>query len=311
MKRKSLPVFRRLAFPLLMLFFIAGPVEAGEDPSPVVSVQWLAEHVDMNNLAVIDIRTHGEYSAGHIPGSVNIPFEMPVSAWIVVRDDILLEVPEKKDLFKTLGDNGITKQSVAVVVTSGPAEQPYPLADAARVAVTLIYTGLKKVSILDGGHAAWVAEDLPVTTKIPAIKPATYRGRINKKMFVSKEYVKNITEQKNKKPVLIDARDADVFEGSVVEPHADKAGHIHTAKSLPAVLIWNNVGLYKSAFELESLAEPVAGSDKKREIVVYCGLGGYASAWWFVLTQILDYENLTIYDGAAQEWSRYYDMVSN
>ena len=25
------------------------------------------------------------------------------------------------------------------------------------------------------------------------------------------------------------------------------------------------------------------------EIIVYCGVGGYASSWWFILTQVLGY----------------------
>jgi thiosulfate/3-mercaptopyruvate sulfurtransferase len=39
-----------------------------------------------------------------------------------------------------------------------------------------------------------------------------------------------------------------------------------------------------------------------KEIIVYCGVGGYASAWWFVLTQVLGYEEVRIFDGSAQEW---------
>lgn len=49
---------------------------------------------------------------------------------------------------------------------------------------------------------------------------------------------------------------------------------------------------------------------RSREIIVYCGVGGYASAWWFVLTQVLEYENVKFFDGAAQEWVRDHDMVA-
>jgi thiosulfate/3-mercaptopyruvate sulfurtransferase len=48
---------------------------------------------------------------------------------------------------------------------------------------------------------------------------------------------------------------------------------------------------------------------RSQEIIVYCGVGGYASSWWFVLTQVLGYENVKIYDGSAQEWAKNYDMV--
>jgi thiosulfate/3-mercaptopyruvate sulfurtransferase len=309
MNKKLFFIFGRCGLPLFILFSLGNPAYTKPPYSPIVSGDWLTSYSDMNNLVIVDIRTSNEYAAGHILNSINIPFEMPVSAWIIMKDDLLLEVPEKEDLFNTLGAYGITRHSIVVVVTSGPAEPPYPLADATRVADTLIYSGLKAVSILDGGYAKWVDEGRPTTTEIPVIHPVNYHGRVKKKMFVSIDYVKKLTEQNQSKSILIDARDANVYDGSVIEPHADKAGHIPTAKSLPTVLIWNKDGTYKSKQELKDLAEAVVGNNKRREIVVYCGLGGYASSWWFVLTQVLDYKNVMIYDGAAQEWARYYDMV--
>jgi thiosulfate/3-mercaptopyruvate sulfurtransferase len=52
------------------------------------------------------------------------------------------------------------------------------------------------------------------------------------------------------------------------------------------------------------MAYGVISSGPAREIVVYCGVGGYASAWWFVLTQLLGYENVKVYDGSALEWTQ-------
>jgi thiosulfate/3-mercaptopyruvate sulfurtransferase len=58
------------------------------------------------------------------------------------------------------------------------------------------------------------------------------------------------------------------------------------------------------------MAAGVVGGPRSQEIIVYCGVGGYASSWWFVLTQVLGYENVKIYDGSAQEWAKSYDMVT-
>ena len=44
------------------------------------------------------------------------------------------------------------------------------------------------------------------------------------------------------------------------------------------------------------------------QLIVYCGVGGYASTWYFVLTHVLGFDNVVMYDGSAQEWSQYYDM---
>jgi thiosulfate/3-mercaptopyruvate sulfurtransferase len=37
-------------------------------------------------------------------------------------------------------------------------------------------------------------------------------------------------------------------------------------------------------------------------------VGGYASSWWYVLTQMLGYENVKFYDGSAQQWVLTNDM---
>ena len=51
------------------------------------------------------------------------------------------------------------------------------------------------------------------------------------------------------------------------------------------------------------------GGHRDQELIVYCGVGGYASAWWFVLSQVLGYENVKFYDGSSQEWGLYNDTV--
>ena len=297
------------------LFFVSGSVYGqqiayakGSLP-PIVSTDWLEANGDLENLVIIDIRSSAEYEAGHIGNAINVPFEFPISAWITMRDGLFLELPEKDDLFNTIGSIGITKHSLVVIVTVGPTEPPYPLANATRVADTLIYAGVKNVTILDGGYAKWAAEGRPTTTDVPVVDPVTYKGQVDKKMFVPIEYVKEQVDKNDGKSIIIDARDANVYSGEVIEPWTDKPGHIPTAKSLPTVWIWNEDGTYKSKEALQEMASAVVGDKKNEEIIVYCGVGGYASSWWYVLTEVLEYKKVKIYDGAAQEWGIYYDMV--
>jgi thiosulfate/3-mercaptopyruvate sulfurtransferase len=302
-------------------FLLSGEASAEKKPSrvraiePVVSADWLA--ANMENLVILDIRSSADYEAGHIPGSINEPFAVPFSAWVTMRDDLLLEVPEADNLFETIGNLGISNDSRVVIVTApNPGEPPfYGFANATRVALTLIYAGVKNVAILDGGYPKWAAEGKTVTTDEPADMPSEYTGNINHTILVPIEYVHKHLRSAD----IIDARDADVYFGVTIEPFADKAGHIPTAVSLPAPWIWkleqDGSYLYKDAETLRAMASGVLRepwgdkSQLNQEIIVYCGVGGYASSWWFVLTQVLGYRNVGLYDGAAQEWVRYYDMV--
>jgi thiosulfate/3-mercaptopyruvate sulfurtransferase len=288
---------------------------------PIVSTDWLSAH--SAEVVIIDIRSADDYAISHISNSINEPFVNPFDTkWVVSEfEGLWLELPKKEDLFKTIGDLGITRESLVVIVTaSNPGEPPfYGLCNATRVALTLIYAGVKNVAVLDGGYPKWVADGLLTTMDVPTVTPVTYQGKVNKAIFVSIDYVLRHIG----KAVIVDARDVDVYFGVTIEPFAPKAGHIPSAASLPGPWVWNlNSGetytyyTYKDTETLAAMASGVIHEPRgykghgDREIIVYCGVGGYASIWWFVLTQVLEYENVKFYDGAAQEWIKLgYDMV--
>jgi thiosulfate/3-mercaptopyruvate sulfurtransferase len=287
--------------------YAKNPASSPRAIDPLVSTDWLQANAKLENLVILDIRSKKDYLEGHIPNAINVPFEVPVSEWIIAKNDLLLELPEETALFNTIGACGIKSNSLVVVVTTAanPPDPPYPLANATRVADTLIYAGVKNVAILDGGYPKWKKESRPTSTETPRVNKVPYQGKTNKAMFVTRDYVqKNIG-----KCLLIDARDSNVYFGVAMEPFANKAGHIPSAKSLPAPWMWKLDGTYQDTKMLKAMASGVMGKDKTKEIIVYCGVGGYASSWWFVLRQVLGYQNVKIYDGAAQEWIRYHDMV--
>jgi len=270
---------------------------------PVVSTDWLAEHADRPDLVLVDVRANAEYLTGHIPGSISIPFAMPESAWSVKKGDLLLEVPSEAQLSATLGAAGIDKHAFVVVINNtevAGVPASHPRVQTARVAITLLYAGVRDVAILDGGIKKWAQEGRALSTASVTPAPVSYDPRLNRRMFVTKDYVASSMG----KPwsMLLDVRDPEVYSGAVVEPYAPRPGHIPGAKNLPAPLIWNDDGTFKTKDELRALAVPVIGLDRGKEIIVYCSVGGYAAGWWFILTEMLGYRNVKFYDGSAQEW---------
>jgi thiosulfate/3-mercaptopyruvate sulfurtransferase len=316
---------RELLMAVASVFALGGLITVGayagdaRGIDPIVSTDWLSAHI--GKVVILDIRSPADYATGHISGSINEPFVRafdptcrgPSSNWIVGSKDCLwLQLPEKEDLFKTIGNLGITKDSLVVIVTApNPNEPPYyGLTNAARVALTLIYAGVKNMAILDGGYPKWVAEKKPTTTVPTNATPATYQGEVNQELFVTVEYVRKHIGR----TIMIDARDAEVYFGAAIEPFAPKEGHIPRARSLPTPWMWklnpDGTYVYKVQKILEAMASGVIGGDLNKEIIVYCGVGGYASSWWFVLTQVSGYKDVRIFDGSAQEWvKKGYDMV--
>jgi len=267
---------------------------------PLVSSDWLANNMNNPRLLIIDIRSFEDYLKGHVPRAVNASFALPISAWTALRNGLLLEVPPAECLFNAMSSIGVRDGSIIVVV--GGTGNPRLVADAARVATTLLYAGIKNVAILDGGYEKWAREGRPVSTDITTPQPTLYRGVLNEAMFVAKEYVLSKVILKDREVVIVDARTPEVYFGVEVEPWAPVPGHIPGAKNLPAPWLLNKDWTFKSLDVLSAMASSIVGDDRSREIIVYCGIGGYASLLWYVLHEMLGYANVKIFDGAWQEW---------
>lgn len=272
---------------------------------PVVSTSWLAGNLGKPGLVVIDMRTSDSYAGGHIPGSINLPL---FPNWAVAVPGVdpppWMELPPTEDLLATIGVAGITLSSTVVVVgeiellPQPPAPRFANLSDTTRVATTLVYAGVKKVAILEGGYPKWNGEGRPTDTVVPVVDPVDYDSEVMEEAFVDMAYVE--ARIVGGGATIVDARDLADYE----------IDSIPTALSLPASLIWESDGTYESTGKLRGMALDVIGPFKHDEVIVYCGVGGYASSWWFVLTEVLGYRNVKLYDGSWQEWTFFHPPAS-
>jgi thiosulfate/3-mercaptopyruvate sulfurtransferase len=154
--------------------------------------------------------------------------------------------------------------------------------------------GLENVAVLDGGFSKWARENRAISTDSAAVPALTYSGAIDRSSVASKAYILN----KIKRIIIADNRTPEDYFG--ISP---ESGHIMGAVNLPTPWAFATDGTFRNKEELSSMASGVLGSDNSKQIVVYCGVGGYASTWWFLLTQVLGYKNVKLYDGSFEEWS--------
>jgi thiosulfate/3-mercaptopyruvate sulfurtransferase len=157
-----------------------------------------------NSVVILDVRSADEYKAGHIPNAINVPFG-PNSAWSTSTDTSLLNLPKDADLFKTIGSCGITSNSLVVIVSGVAAapNPPYPLADATRVADTLIYAGVKNVAIRRRlSDVGCEKEDNRYSSIVQLSLLWDYRQN----MFVTREY-----DEKASAGLIIDCRIGRIF----------------------------------------------------------------------------------------------------
>lgn len=290
------------------------PVKSSQRIDAIVSTQWLEEHIEDPNLVIIDLREPKLYDDGHIMGSINIT--APGNFFECFMDPdcgLWMELPSDDALFKTMGNASITTEST-VVLFGYSAKTPslesayYGLTLSARVAITLLYAGIENVAILDGGYTKWAAEGRSTSTETPIPNTVLYKGEINNTMFVQKDYI----ETRLGKSILVDTREANAYFGMEKDFSSTRDGHIPTAKVLPALWVWESSDnqseeatwvSWKDAVEVSEMAASILGRNMEKEIIVYCGAGGYASPVYYLLSEQLGYTNVKFYDGSMQEWT--------
>lgn len=286
------------------------------DPAidPIVSTEWLEDNINKLDLILLDVREENQYNAGHIPGSINLPAHDNLFVCLFEPDcGLTMELPPDETLINNMGSAGITANSNVVVIgrtvgspESGAAE--FGVTMASRAAITLLYAGIENVAFLDGGYDKWVAEGRASSTEPAIPAEVDYNGTLETEMFVSKDYV----AEKIGKSILVDTRDADVYFGIGQDPTSQKAGHIPASKVLSAPWFWtttvDDAGeksflMWKSISKINEIGLSVLGENGDWEIIIYCGVGGYASPVFFVLTEVIGYRNVKFYDGSMQEWT--------
>ncbi len=270
--------------------------------SPVVTPAWLQAHLGEPTVMVAQIRyelDEDDYSDGHIPGA----------RWWYWKD--LLWHPTDREfaspsqIAEGLGAAGIDS-ATTLVVYSGRNHY-------AMHAYWVLHgmLGHPDVRVLDGGTRRWTLEGRPVTTELPTLTPVVYRP-LRRERDDSSRVTRDDVRMNLGRPGrrLIDARTGEEFRGERVKPApgpdhgAERRGHIPGAVNLHGRdLMDPNDSTLKPRDELVRMFREVgAAPDQAAEVVAYCRLSHRASSIWFVMTQILGWDHVRVYDGSWTEW---------
>jgi thiosulfate/3-mercaptopyruvate sulfurtransferase len=103
------------------------------------------------------------------------------------------------------------------------------------------------------------------------------------------------------------------YSGELIAPPgyeqegAQRGGHIPTAQSIPWAQAVNDDGTFKSADELRLIYEG-KGVTPGKAVTAYCRIGERSAHTWFVLRELLGYQNVRNYDGSWTEWGNLVDV---
>jgi thiosulfate/3-mercaptopyruvate sulfurtransferase len=261
----------------------------------LVSTDWLAQHLQDNNVIVLCIAGKpGSYASGHIPGARFIA----LGEIAVTRDGVPNELPPIGDLKRVFEAAGIADSSRIILYG-----ERYGLF-ASRAYFTLDYMGLgDRTALLDGGLEKWKAENRPVSTEVPKPASGKLTTKPNEAIALTVQDMQDLVATKADSAAIIDARPTDEFTGVKISEEVTKAGHIP-----------HSVGLYWMK-NLESTTNPVLlpesdlrrmysglGAAAGKKVVTYCRSGMQSSFDYFV-AKYLGYD-AQMYDGSFFEWSK-------
>ncbi len=264
-------------------------------PEVLVDSQWVADHLHDSNVRLIEADEDVLlYEVGHIPGAVKLDWHVDV------QDPLTRDFVDQKGLEKLLGGWGINNDTT--IVLYGDRNNWY----AAYSFWLFTMYGAKNVKIYNGGRAKWEAEGRPFTKEVPRITPTTYHAQpANEAIRAFRDQV--AARLADTKLGLIDVRSPQEYSGELLhmvnypQEGAQRAGHIPGAKSIPWGIAANGDGTFKSADELRQIYQG-KGITPDKDIITYCRIGERSAHTWFVLTQLLGYQNVRNYDGSWTEW---------
>jgi thiosulfate/3-mercaptopyruvate sulfurtransferase len=261
---------------------------------PLVSTDWLAEHLGEPDLVVVDASWHmpasgrsgrEEYLAAHIPGARFLDID-ELSDRANPAPHMLTGAAEFGEAMERLG---IGRDDRVVVYDNSPVRS------AARGWFMLRHFGADQVAILGGGLQRWLAEGRPIDSGEPGRRDASFDPLERGEIVTRQQLLSGVDAP------LRDARGKARFEGREPEPRPGVAsGHIPESRNLPFAALYAKDGRFKPAAELRRLFAE-AGIDPSQPFVASCGSGVTASALLFA-AYLLGNERGRLYDGSWSEW---------
>ncbi|MFW5726007.1 MAG: rhodanese-like domain-containing protein [Bacteroidota bacterium] len=256
-------------------------------------------------------RNHDDYLKGHIPGAI-------------AMDTLALEAPETwnrrspRELKKALEKHGITADTTVVLYGrfSFPNnDDPFPGSAAGqlaamRCALIMMYAGVKDVRVLNGGLAAWEAEDLPLEKHSVDPVPVEEFGA---DIPGQHDLIVDIEEAR----ALIESTDGDIvctrswpeYIGEVsgynyIEQKGRIPGAVYVNNGSDAYHMENYQNLDYTTREYNEIAAMLkeAGLHSGQRLAFYCGTGwrgseAFYNAW------LMGWPRVAVFDGGWFEWS--------
>ncbi len=283
----------------------SGSDNAFEDlPKPLVSTSWLAEHLEDADIRILDcsvimevngehyhfVSGRGEYTSGHIPGSVFVDVMEEMGDR---TNPLPMMMPPASVFARIMEGYGVGNDNRVVLYDRSNH------AWAARVWWMLRASGFDTAAVLDGGWTKWIGERRQVSTKMPAYTQGTFVPNPRPSLFADKQEVS--AAMTTRKTCLIHALSPEEFRGE--RTNFQRPGRIPGSENVYCQSMINpDSNAYLPLEELRALFAGTRALSADR-VIVYCGAGIAASSDALALTALGLGDKVAVYDGSLAEWT--------
>ena len=266
------------------------------NPAALVSTQWVADHLNDANVRLIEVDVDtAAYGQGHIQGAVGVNWTTQLG------DPIRRDIPDKDAWAALLSESGVSPDTRLIFY--GDNNNWFA---AFAYWVSKIY-GHTNSALMNGGRKKWELENRPLTTDEARPQRTSYPAREADLKY--RAFLKDVLDRAPG-TALVDVRSPAEFNGDVIAPPgmsetAQRAGHVPGAANIPWAQAANEDGTFKSPEELKTIYGN-KGVTSDKDVIAYCRIGERSSFSWFVLKELLGFDNVKNYDGS---WTEYGSVV--
>ncbi len=258
---------------------------------PIVTTSWLNKNLNNKNLIIVQVSDEGSYKESHIQNATNTKIEnwrMTSGKFVIIKPKDVIESEIRR--------LGISKDSE--VVLYAPIKNPKDLLKTSYIFWALNYHGVKNVGILDGGLNKWVKDGYATNNQPSHIVKSNYISILNPALITDMRYVKS----KLGKVPMIDARPSDNYLGITKTDGVARDGHIKGAMSYSWNFSVDGDYIIKDKNKLNELFTKGYVLDKNKELIVYCTGGLETSYNYYILSSVLGFQKVRLYDASMKEW---------
>lgn len=242
-----------------------------------------------DNICLIDLSQADSYIRQHLPQAVFLDY-----SWIVrVEKPRIGLLPDAEQLSRIISSYGISEDTHVIAYDDEGGGR------ACRFLWTLQCVGHKKISLINGGLPAWLAEGLPTESALHfPCRPVTRSVTYTDEFIADKSFILEALEDES--VIVLDNRSAMEHSGNKV--FAERGGHIPGAVHFEwtQALDKTNTMKLKDAEQIKSELA-ASGVTPDKTIVCHCQ-SHHRSAHTCIVLNALGFTKVKGYPGSWSDW---------